>query len=205
MSLSINGTAEDRVAAARAAGRRLAAELGPGGVALITGPSGSGKSLALRAFAEATGAVRAVPVSSAARRAPVGLVRGELDEVLTTLAACGLGEARRLVTPAGRLSEGERARLALARAIAHAKRAGGRRDIVADEFTSTLDRLTARSVCRCLRRALAPEQRLVCATAHDDVAPHLDPDLVVSIPLAGLPVLFRREGARADTASAGVA
>ena len=176
-------------------------DLPPGGVALVTGPSGSGKSVLLRAFAARACAVAVTAVSPSARRPPVSMIRGELEGVLSLLAAAGLGEARRLVTPAGLLSEGERARLALARAIAHARG----RDVVCDEFTSTLDRLTARSVCRCLRRVLEPAQRFVCATAHDDVARHLNPDVVVYVPLAGPPEIMRREVSDADGASASVA
>lgn len=194
-----------RLEAIGQAGRALAGVLAGGQAALITGPSGSGKSVMLRAFADAVGAMSATAVSPSARRAPVNLIRGPLDDTLGILAACGLGEARRLVTPAGLLSEGERARLSLARALAHARRAAHPRDVVCDEFTSTLDRLTARSVARCVRRALHPRQRLVCATAHDDVAPHLDPDVVVYIPLVGPPQTLRRGDGRADTASASVA
>ena len=194
-----------RLAMLRKTGERLAAELAPNGTALVTGPSGSGKSVALRAFTAAAGAVAAVPVSTAARRAPVNLIRGPLDDVLGVLAACGLGEARRLVTPAGLLSEGERARLALARAVLHAQRSSHPRDVVCDEFTSTLDRLTARSVARCVRRAVAGGQRLVCATAHDDITPHLDPDVVIHIPLAGPPQMLRRGERRADDTPASVA
>lgn len=180
----------------------MARRLAPGAIGLFTGPSGSGKSVALRAFAEATGAATVTAVSTAARRSPIAMIRGDLDAVLATLAACGLGEARRMLTPAGLLSDGERARLALARTIAQAP-AG--RDIACDEFTSTLDRLTARSVCRCVRRAITPGQRLVCATAHDDVALHLDPDLIVYIPLAGPPTMLRREERHADAEPAIVA
>lgn len=195
----------DRAEMLRAAGETLSAALAPGNTALITGPSGSGKTLALRAFTASSGAIAAAPVSTAARRAPINLIRGKLDAVLETLAACGLGEARRLITPAGVLSDGERARLALARAIAQSRRRQEHRDIACDEFTSTLDRLTARSVCHCIRRALTPNQRFVCATAHDDVVPHLDPDIVLFTPLVGPPEMLRREDRRADSAHSCVA
>ncbi|MEM9661329.1 MAG: hypothetical protein AAF937_03360 [Planctomycetota bacterium] len=194
-----------RLALLEQLGESLASELPPGGIALVTGPSGAGKSVVTRAFSAAAGAVNATPVSASARRAPVNLIRGPIDDALGLLAACGLGEARRLITPAGFLSEGERARLSLARAIAHSRRGGAARDIACDEFTSTLDRLTARSVARCVRRAVGQRQRLVCATAHDDIAPHLDPDTVEHLPLVGPPQILQREKRRADSAPASVA
>ncbi|MEO0631071.1 MAG: hypothetical protein AAFY46_10135 [Planctomycetota bacterium] len=187
------------------AGANLAGVLAPGDVALVIGPSGSGKSTLIRAFQEASGALAATPISGLAKRPPVCMIRRDLDSTLATLARVGLGEARRLVTPAGLLSDGERARLSLARAIAHSRGRAAVRDVVCDEFTSSLDRLTARSVCRCIRRALAPGQRLVCATAHDDVVRHLNPDVVVFVPLAGQPEFVKREagcGARTHSSVA---
>ncbi len=184
-----------------AAARSLDTRLAPGGIALVTGPSGSGKSVVLRAFAACTCSATVTPISTSAKRAPLALIRRDLDVTLALLLAVGLGEARRLVTPAGLLSEGERARLALARALAHAR--GG--DIVCDEFASALDRLTARSLCRCVRRAVAPTQRLVVATAHDEIATLLDPDLLLYVPLVGPPEFIAREKCRADESHPSVA
>jgi ABC-type ATPase with predicted acetyltransferase domain len=191
---------ESRLTELDRAGRALHERLDAGQIALITGPSGSGKSVALRSFVAASGARRATPISTSARRSPVSMVGADPDRALALLGAVGLGEARRLVTPAGLLSDGERARLALARAIDAATR-----DIACDEFTSPLDRLTARSVCACVRRALGADQRLVCASAHEDVAPMLDPDLVLLIPLQGPPEFVEREGARSDAGDQRVA
>ncbi|MEO1583683.1 MAG: ABC transporter ATP-binding protein [Planctomycetota bacterium] len=175
--------------------------LSPGGIALITGPSGGGKSLLLRALIGRTSASVARPIAPRTRRSPVSMLRGDLDAALATLAAVGLGEARRLITPAGLLSEGERARLSLARAIFAA---GPGSDIICDEFASTLDRLTARSLCRCVRRALPTRARLVCATAHDDIAPHLDPQIVAVVSLTSPPeIVFKRRGSHGAAGAAG--
>ncbi|MEO1534143.1 MAG: hypothetical protein AAFS11_01090 [Planctomycetota bacterium] len=196
---------DDRLFSLACAALDLEKWLAPGHVALVIGPSGSGKSTLLKTFQALTGASAATPISTSAKRPPVCVIRRDLDQALAILARVGLGEARRLVTPSGLLSDGERARLSLARAIAHSVSRTGVRDVVCDEFTSSLDRLTARSVCRCIRRALAPSQRLVCVTAHDDVVRSLNPDVVVFVPLTGEPEFVKREGRCGDTTHSSVA
>ena len=56
--------------------------------------------------------------------------------------------------------------------------------LLIDEFASVLDRTTARCLCHALRRWLrhAPHTRIIAATAHDDVAPWLEPDLHTTTP-----------------------
>lgn len=173
-------SAARRARAARDA-ERLTQLLAPGRIALVTGPSGSGKSLLLRSLARRTGAVVAEPVRPCSRRAPVDLIERPLDDALTLLSRLGLADACRLVTPGGRLSEGERARLSIAVAIDRASR-DPRRTIVADEFASALDTPTAESLAVSVRRALPPEARLVCATARDEITGLLRPDLLVYVP-----------------------
>lgn len=176
---------------ARAMGERATSmlDLSEGSIALITGPSGSGKSSLLRAFVgacERTGlvVVRARPVRSA--KAPVELLGRDLDEALGTLAHAGLADARLIVRPARTLSDGEAWRLGLARAMARVVRSKRETVVVADEFCSLLDRVTAAGVCRSLRRWVdrVGRGRFVLATAHDDVVRWLAPDRVIRLSLA---------------------
>ncbi len=151
----------------------------PGGrVALVTGPSGSGKSCVVRALGRRLGAAasahetRLHGARALAEHAPgVGL-----DDWLGTLALAGLADARLLATPAGALSNGERARLRLAVAMSRA-RSGW---LLVDEFCSTLDRETAAGVAASLRRwASRAGARVVAAAGNDDLVRLLGPDLVV--------------------------
>lgn len=229
--------------------RSIDTELGPGQIALLSGPSGSGKSSALAALQRrllardprsvvvaATDPARGPRSGSAVRRgasaaphlgrAVVDLLDLPLDATLSCLARAGLADARLMVAPAHRLSEGERFRLALAiavsRAVGRQPRAsstgprssgpistGPRRarpgraaappappsppgppspwpvTLLVDEWCSTLDRVTAHGVSRAIARWVrAAGLRLVVATAHDDVAHWLAPDLHVVLSLA---------------------
>lgn len=162
--------------------------LAPGQIALVTGPSGSGKSTLLRALA-ARVHVRAPRETLGRRRqrhrrrpkAPsiIDLMPLGLDRWLRTLACVGLADPLLLGRTPEELSTGERARFELARALA--RRKGW---LLIDEFLTTLDRETAVSVARSLRRAVSAEfsgLRVVVATAHDDLVESLGPDVVVRV------------------------
>lgn len=172
-----------RLVGARLAARALLRVLGAGQVAWISGPSGAGKSTLLRALAAQARArrrrvLRPPPALAAcATRAVIDLVPGPLDAALAALARAGLADARLLVRTPSELSEGERARLALAWAFARTRADARRAVLLLDEFASTLDRPAAARAARALRRwASRTGLRVVVATAHDDLAPHLAPD-----------------------------
>ncbi len=166
------------------------ANLPPGTLALVTGPSGSGKSRALRALRERLGQVALTPAPDRALRSeatPVDLVArfaGPATDPWPILSASGLAEARLAVRPARLLSEGERARLALATALAGASRAPGPRWLLLDEFASVLDRITAAGVAATLHRwarRAGAALRVVCASAHEDTTRLLGPDVVLHL------------------------
>ncbi|MFG0260114.1 MAG: AAA family ATPase [Phycisphaerales bacterium JB041] len=154
----------------------------PGGsVALVTGPSGCGKTTLLRAVADATHA-RVVDAARLLQDAPgdrpvLDLITNPVSETLRALAAAGLAEPGLWARAVPELSEGQRSRLGLALAIA-CVRPGERALLVSDEFASTLDRVTARGVARTVRRWASrhPDVLVLCATAHEDLAPDLRPD-----------------------------
>lgn len=171
-----------------------------GEIGLIVGPSGSGKSTLLRRAARAW-RVRGVRVIDAARTpvrdAPaVDLLPGSVEEAMRRLARFGLAEARCFVRRASELSDGQRARLALALACERAERlasecgavgdeAGGAA-LMIDEFGAPLDDLTAQGVARTLRRAAdGSGVRIVAATSRGGVERALSPDVVVRLALDG--------------------
>ncbi len=187
--------ARARAAHARYAARALDRALGRGHVAFITGPSGGGKStllraLALRLRARGERVVWADPSRLCAGARPlVDRVPGPLPAALGHLARAGLAEARLWPRSVRALSEGERARAALARSMALCERAGAA-TLLADEFCSGLDRATACSVAAALARWARGtggrrSVRVVVASAHDDLLEALDPRLLVYVGLPG--------------------
>ena len=198
---------------------RVELALAPGRVVYVTGPSGSGKSVLVETLDDALDGQRAVSVHRLEARLGRGkdrplidlFPRHGLERVLHALAVAGLADARAMITPARLLSEGQRFRAALARAMLETGTAGrrprpaaGLRVLLADEFASTLDRVTAGTLARRVSRwARQAGVCAVIATAHDDLLGALDPDAVVEIDPAGqvevaarpdLPARRRQEG-----------
>jgi ABC-type lipoprotein export system ATPase subunit/GNAT superfamily N-acetyltransferase len=145
------------------------------GVILLTGPSGSGKSRRLAGLLAAQPPSRRVHLA----RAPDAADLCALDTLgvpgpiaMDAMAAAGLAEPALWLRPASVLSTGERARLALARVIAHARRA----DLcVCDEFASHLDRATAQALgATASRWARRAGVTLLLASPHADTATFLD-------------------------------
>lgn len=178
--------------AARAAQRvdalaaRIDASLRPGEIASISGPSGSGKTSTLNALRNRPG--RFISVSPAPRgraRRAIDCVRaGTLADTLAALAAAGLSEARLMVARIGDLSEGERARVALAQALAAASRGRGELiTLIADEFAAALDDATADAVASSLaRRVRKHRARIRLVAAGPRVPESLGPDVRIELP-----------------------
>lgn len=153
----------------------IASRLAPGRVVFISGASGSGKSTLLGAV-ERAAKRRRLDVRRVAPPREGGtvieLVPGSLGTALAALARAGLGDATLLARGVADLSEGERFRLGLAVAWAGA---GPGAVIVADEFTSNLDRPTAGCVAAAVPRwAMAARAMVVLASAHDDIGACLE-------------------------------
>lgn len=147
---------------------------------LITGPSGTGKSSILKALKERL-KERAIDADELNFLGDVALIDSlslPFSESLELLSLVGLGEAHLMLRPYAELSEGQRLRARIARAIAEAERDG--RTILIDEFCSTLDRLTASIVSYNLRRIVNRRGlAVVVATSIDDIIDDLQPDMLI--------------------------
>lgn len=177
----------------------LRASLVPGTISLITGPSGSGKSTLLRTLHAGllAGGARCQRVDAPPEDTDVGslldALPGDAHAAARTLSAAGLADAALWARSPRELSQGERTRFSLARAVSHITptplHPATPVVLLWDECASVLDRTTARSVCTSLARFIrrSPSASLVCATAHDDVAPWLSPDCSIHCDLASPP------------------
>jgi len=173
----------------------LRLDLRRGDVVFVTGPSGSGKSVLLRALVAALQAAepraRIVDLAMIAPPADEAVIDGlglPVAEALRLVSAAGLADAFLLLRRPRNLSDGQQWRLRLAHALARLlDRSGGEATgegpmpvLVADELASTLDRLCARAVAYRLRR-IADERgiTILAASAHDDLIEDLAPDVLV--------------------------
>tara|TARA_R110000851_G_scaffold59347_11_gene137437 strand:- start:23957 stop:24598 length:642 start_codon:yes stop_codon:yes gene_type:complete len=149
-------------------------------VVYITGQSGSGKSLLLKALAkkmEDDQRVVARLEDIVLEDVPViDQVGSTFSEGLDFLAKAGVSDAFLYVRKPSELSDGQRYRVKLAKLIE------SRAEVwVADEFGAVLDRVTAQTIAynmsRTARRAGAS---LIVATTHVDLVEELGPDLIVT-------------------------
>src|SRR5438045_2222455 len=142
--------------------RALHDSLRPGRLALITGPSASGKSSILRHLAALVPdpeVVLSSPDASSDTRVidALGSAGLAVPQALHALSAAGLADAFIPSRSVGVLSAGERARFAVARAILRAESVfalGHRPTIILDDFADGLDDATARNAAHALRRWL---------------------------------------------------
>jgi hypothetical protein len=170
-------------------------------IGLIVGPSGSGKStIARRAFTAELYAGDDWP----ADRAVVDCF-GELSvrHIVELFTAVGFGSPPSWVKPYHVLSNGERFRCDLARALSagmtndecrmtndrvsdirHSSFGNSSFVVVFDEFTSVVDRDVAKvcsaAIAKGIRRGHLP-CRFVAVTCHYDIAPWLEPDWIVDM------------------------
>ena len=177
----------------------LPADDEPWRIGLITGPSGSGKSTVAR---EALGCDPYVAPPWPRERAVVDVVGAALGndasirDVTGLFTAVGFSSPPAWVRPYHVLSRGEQFRCELALALGRGVRGsrfpvhGSERNqepgtpnreptVVFDEFTSAVDRATARSCSAAVAKAIRSGRiagRFVAVTCHADVEPWLEPD-----------------------------
>lgn len=127
----------------------------------------------------------------------------DLTGTLRWLGLAGLSDAWLLLARPRELSEGQRHRLHLARLIARvesaAPRAAARGEaslcvVVADEFLTPLDRITASAVTSATARwARRAGVCFIAATAHDDLLEALGPDVLIDASPSGITLTPRAQ------------
>ncbi len=166
--------------------------LRPGDICCITGASGSGKSLLLRRLYEQTPAHNRLWLNNidlTANRTLIDFFDDDLFDTLELLNRAGLSDAPTMLQTLGRLSEGQQYRCRLAKALASPQSI-----LFADEFCSTLDRLTAAAISHNLRKISRQTKRIfILASAHDDLLIDLLPDVVIIKYLSGRTDIIRKK------------
>lgn len=159
--------------------------LSPGRIVAIVGPSGSGKSSALAEIESRFAAahnVESVSFPDASALVDCVAPGSDLTTALEVLSHCALGEAGVWVKRFDVLSDGERFRARLARAIGAMVDNRSTGPLLVDEFASRLHRRAAKAIAHNLRKLTDRYQpAVVIATNNDDVLPDLQPDAVVRL------------------------
>ena len=153
-------------------------KIGPQDIVYITGDSGSGKSVLLRALEkdirEAGFACANIAEIKPERNKPIIETVGEtLDEALRLLSLVGLNDAFLFLRNYEHLSDGQKYRYKIAKLIE-----SGAQWWILDEFASTLDRDTAKIVAYNLQKTARKLGRAVlAATTHTDLLEDLNPSV----------------------------
>mgnify|MGYP005856206697 CR=1 FL=1 len=164
--------------AERQRGHKVRFKIAEGDIVFITGPSGGGKSVVLNEIYKQFAGDEKISLNEIGideKRAVADCFEGGIVETLGILAKAGISDAFSLLKKPGCLSEGQKYRFRLAKALA-----SGKKVIFADEFCSNLDRLTAAVVAyKTARFARKEGLTLVLASSHEDLLEDMGPDVVI--------------------------
>ena len=173
-------------------GHKCRITLKPSSICYITGPSGGGKSVLLRQLYELTGQNERLDISEITLdtdKTLIDCIKGDFFDSLKVLSRAGLSDVFTILNTPARLSEGQKYRYRLARALLSDKKV-----IFADEFCSSLDRITAAVISHNIHRCVTGSGKIfVLASSHDDLLCDLGPDVVVIKHLNGTAEVIYRD------------
>ena len=152
-------------------------KIGPQDIVYITGDSGSGKSVLLRAIKADLGkeAVDLTEVVVEPDKPLIETVGDTVEQGLELLSKVGLNDAFLFLRTYRQLSDGQRYRYRIAKLIE-----SGRQWWLMDEFAATLDRDTAKIIAFNLQKVARQMGRAVlAATTHGDLQEDLNPSVHV--------------------------
>lgn len=168
----------------------------PGEIVLFCGPSGSGKTSLLL---DAAGQLKAEHIVTSGRSVDHSfyidehavidnLTEGSIKERFALLSKCGLSDVPLTLSSPAVLSDGQKYRFGLAKAIN-----AGHTVLCADEWCANLDRACAKALCFNVRKLVNKKKLiLLVATTHEDIIHDLQPDYIVSPFVGSPPRLIRR-------------
>ncbi len=164
-------------------------KISEGGICIISGVSGSGKSLLLDAIKKAITEqdktvldINEIDVTAWNSAVCDNINHGFLD-TLRTLSMAGLTDVFCVLNSPANLSDGQKYRYKLAKAIS-----GNYNVVIADNFLDSLDRVTASVIAHNLRKFATKTGKIfIFATCHDDLFAELEPDVIILTHLNGNP------------------
>ena len=139
-------------------------------IGVIVGGSGTGKStIARELFGESLITGFDYSASSVVDDMP----QTSIDEITKMFYAVGFGSVPSWLKPYSVLSNGEKMRVDLARALLE------RNFVVFDEFTSVVDRQVAQTACLAISKAVRrTKKKFIAVSCHYDILDWLEPDWV---------------------------
>jgi len=150
----------------------------PGDIIYITGASGAGKTVLLNALYQQIDIhdrLRLDDIELADDRPLIDCIDQPLFATTETFSRAGMGDVFCMLQTPAALSLGQQHRYRLGRALA-----GSASFIFADEFTSSLDRITAASIAHQLRKHSRRTGKVfVLASSHEDTLKDLLPDILI--------------------------
>jgi ABC-type transport system involved in cytochrome c biogenesis ATPase subunit/GNAT superfamily N-acetyltransferase len=152
-------------------------KIGPRDIVYITGDSGSGKSVLLRAIKADLGeeAIDLSEVAVDTEKPLIETVGATVEEGLELLSKVGLNDAFLFLRTYSQLSDGQRYRYRIAKLIE-----SGKQWWLMDEFAACLDRDTAKIIAFNLQKIARQQGRaVIVATTHSDLLDDLKPSVLV--------------------------
>jgi ABC-type ATPase with predicted acetyltransferase domain len=152
-------------------------KMGPRDIVYITGDSGSGKSVLLRAIKADLGeeAIDLSDVAVDAEKPLIETVGATVEEGLELLSKVGLNDAFLFLRTYSQLSDGQKYRYRIAKLIESEKQWW-----LMDEFAACLDRDTAKIIAYNLQKIARQQGKaVIAATTHGDLQEDLKPSVLV--------------------------